>query len=293
MIVNCPNCSLEQPLDPFCAGCGKQLPKLIAEQKRKAKVTNNRTRKFILVSVIFFSLGFYIYYAYQHPEARPFAQASDTPKVKVIMSKGTIKAPTYKQKEFSKPLKVKSFAVGSDQVAKAAPAPTDLPQEPKLIKKTPPDFLVQEVYIIGVENCTNGEIENGPLSDDELAFFLDCSKVLLKLGNEETAELDPNLPFSSTTSFNAKGKNLSLVVEFAFEDPPVKTTKNLVLSQTSIRKAGHINQILTNKSMSSYIAERSPMAQKELQGSYAASVLLGLSTDDKPSPKGYFLTVYE
>jgi|GEM_PF-2982530 len=293
MIVSCPNCSLEQPLDPFCAGCGKQLPKLLAEQKKNTRIKNNRTQNFILASLFFFSLSFYLYYAYQNPGARPFSQASDLPEVKVEMSKDTIKASKYRQKDFAEPLKVQRHAVTAEPEIQAASKSVEKkPVEPEKSQKPFP-FAVQEVYLIDTNNCTNGEIEPGPLSNDELAFFLDCSKILFKVGSSETVDLDPNLPFANSVTLNAKGKNISLNIELAFENPDFKTSHVLRLSQTSVRKAGHIGQILVNTSKSAYISTKRPLVKKELLESYAASALFNLSSEDKPAPKGYFLTVYE
>lgn len=293
MIVNCPNCSLEQPLDPFCAGCGKQLPKLIAEQKLKAKKRNRSSQKIIMGSVAFFCLGFYAYYAYQNPSARPFAQNSEDSKIKLTMSKSTIKASKYQQKDFSKPLKVKGFALsaaGQSPEPEVKPEPATKPTKPEPKKTT---VNVREVYLINVEGCTNGEIEAGPLSTDELAFFIDCSKVLLKLRSGETMEIDANLPFANAVSFSLKNKSLSLDIELSFEEPAFKTTQTFRFSQSPIRSAGYISLVSKNRRVSAYISEKLPLAQKEVLESDAASTLLGLSSDETPSPKGYFLAVYD
>jgi len=290
MIVNCPNCSLEQPLDPFCAGCGKQLPKLIAEHKRKLKARNKRTQKAIAASVFFFSFGFYIYYAYQNPGARPFAREGTQKTTKITMSLDTITASKFQQKEFSNALKIQGASVNQEKkklIAKPTPA------NAALIKQALPKISLQDFYIIDVESCSTDDVETGPLSLDELSFFLDCSKVILKLANGETTDIDPNLPFLNSISLKEKEGRLSLKFELAIQDPPLKTNSNIKLQKTESRSAGHLVKIDENRSVTNYIADKAPETLDEMLNSYALSRALKLTADDKPSPKGYFLAVYK
>ena len=289
MIVKCPNCSLEQPLDPFCAGCGKQLPKLIEEHKTKLKARNSRTRKVIGFSVLAFGLGFYAYYAYQHPEVRPFSSATASKTVRLKLATETIKASKYRKKDFAQSLKVKNFTVTSKRTGKAEKLKISKDSEVQALKVETPK--IQDFYILNIGSCTDGLVDSGPLSQDEVSFFLDCARVISKLGLSETSDIDPSLSFENTVFVEQQKEDLKITYSFSVDDPPVTSSFLIKLKTEKNRTAGFISVIKEDRALLPYLGSKKS-AQTLLKKS-ALGRALGTPANDKASPKGYFLAVYE
>lgn len=290
MIVACPNCSLEQSLDPFCAGCGKQLPKLIQEKNEKLAAKKKKTHALISGSVFFFILSAYFYYAYQHPESLNFSK-NKSGTTAIILPKTRIKGESFKAGTEAMSFKAATVASSKKLINNIKVQKTE---KTEAVKAPPLGPKIKSLSFVTAKNCANGEIDAGGLLEEDLNIFLECSVEVFKINiSDGVTEVDESFVFQNKINHKVSQEGLSINFKIQIEDSPFSKSSNLALAQSPKEKAGEIwNNPVEGFEINS-ADFKSEEINKELLASYALSTLLGLAKEGDSAQKGYFLAVYK
>lgn len=281
VIIECPNCFLEQPLDQYCAGCGKQLDKLIDEKKKNRQARIKKTNYVIALISISFLMGSYFYYSSLQKQNVPNEEQDlialyspkkiELPKAKI---KGKVPAVAKAQ---PKPRKVKK------KVPKKVSAAALVTEEPSALDG---QKKIDTFYFVSLENC-DSKFPEGELSKDQRTEILNCAKVHLKTKSSKEEEiLEDGVSFATDVRIEMQEflitLSFSLTTDLYEED--YKQTLPLDLDDSSVA---------TLWSNIGHDIESNEPPDEEMLSSYATSVLFNFTSPSKSHPKLYFLATYK
>lgn len=284
MIVECPNCSLEQPLDQYCAGCGKQLDKLLAEKNSRLSA---RVKKINFVfSFIFISFlsGSYLYYSNLNSNQNILEQNNSLKKnhVRINISKAKItrdpKARTSKTSKESPAARKKNLR-RSKNIFPASVIKNPAPKKKILIKK------ISNLYLVSFENCINKPVL-GEINNVQLSTTLDCASIHFQTTKLSTEDIIEESSFFST---QISIKTSSLFVELSFT---LTTDQYVEEFKQALPLKNNPDSAATLWLSSGHEIEAIEAPSLELLSSYATAGLFKLSNDQEPPPTLYFLASY-
>lgn len=289
MIVSCPNCFLEQPRDQYCAGCGKQLDKLLEEKSKKISKTIKQTNYIIaLVTICFLSGSLYFYQSSKSLRNSTF-DADVSEEAKVELSKTKIvgdkksKPKAFKayaaesSKPKSKP-KSKKVKIAKSKAASAMKIATDEALDG--IKK------IKTFYFISINDCDE-VFDSGELTGEELKEILSCAKVHFKTSRKRFDDVIEDAP-SFTTQFSFKHDEYLIELGFTLTtDLYVEEFKQTLPFEIEGTSAA------TLWDNSGHDIESLEAPDQDMLSNYATSALFNFSSDEVQPPQLYFLAQYK
>ena len=281
LIVSCPNCFLEQPKDQYCAGCGKQLDKLIEEKNKKISKTIKQTNYIIaLITICFLSGSFYFYQSSNNSNNNTFAaDASEAVKVKLSKTKiiGDKHSATFK-----------AYATESPKLKK------EIPKKIKAviaIKTTVDEALdgirkLKTFYFISINDC-DGVFNTGEFDKEELKDILSCAKVHFKTSRKSFDDIIEDAP-SFTTQFSLKQDEYLIELGFTLTtDIYVEEFKQTLPFEIEGASAA------TLWANTAHDIESSEAPDQDMLSNYATSALFNFAPEGAQPPQLYFLAQYK
>gem|GEM_PF-6734916 len=221
MIVTCPSCNFEQPLESeYCPSCGGNLNSLLNKEKKEKKTQRIRTRAILLSLGLVLILGYSLIFVLKDSKEKQTV-SEDVSKTKRVESiklkpgkivgsanikrslKKTVKG-TLTSESSIKSLKASTADFETDQALKQASyseKSTDLKDNLSTIKSNA-DSNVSEAEkkpILKIElrdslNCSGlRQIALTSLNQDESSSFLNCSQLILSnIENDRNYVLEEN-----------------------------------------------------------------------------------------------------
>lgn len=302
MIVTCPNCSLEQPRDEYCAGCGKKLNVLIEEEKKHRKQEDKKVNFILTSALLVFFISVFAYYLmskklhHDHQAALEQTQKSEiTQQKKVVLSKTKIqrvhnepqKTPPFPQITTAKPANTLTALGAENKVATKENKALEK-DSVKLQQKTT-DLQLSQLYFITNESCPPILFEHQTYEkSSDIEELLSCSHIFLEIrAGEDSRVYDEGSSYLIKTQiqpFNSSGQS--------------QLSVNLTSDTFSHNYSFSINNHnLTAKSLGKLWKYKPPLGinpQKvgeEMLSSYAALVLLGLTPPEEKNNL-YLLTTF-
>ncbi len=230
MIVTCPSCNFEQPLESeYCPSCGGNLKSLLKEEKKEKKTQHIRTRAILLSLGLVLILGYLLIFVLKESKEKQIVASEDQSKTKSIESIklkpgkiiGSAKAKLGSRKSINKDsssptnegstksLKASATAFENSQAIKQA----SYSKEPittiknnlkenltsKNASKTSNVNDTKKKSIVKIElrdslNCSGlRQIAQTALNQDESSSFLNCSQLILTdIENDRNYVLEEN-----------------------------------------------------------------------------------------------------
>lgn len=286
MIIECPNCFLEQPLDQYCAGCGKQLNKLLEEKNQKNTTRSKKINYAIAAIIISFLTGSVVYYSLSSSKNNLLTSRSDRdtvakvklPKTKIIGDKKAFKLFKDYAVEDVKPKRVKKTIV-----KKMKPAASLLSASAKKVKKD----KIKKVYFISLENC-NDTFPVGELTVKQQTEILECGNIHFKTSRPSAEVILDNSPsFATQATLSIQEYlielNFSLTTDLYIEE--FKQTLTLPLDV----EPKFVATLWVN---TGHDIESEEPPGSDMLSSYATSALFNFVGSTEAPPKLYFLASY-
>ena len=202
MIIKCPNCSFEQPLEgDYCPSCGGELQLLLKKEKQR-KIKEQLKSKILLATLSFVLVAGYVLIFYtknsqtkvnEFEAEVPIAQ-TDKP-LKLSPSKIVSRSAAPPKKEIpSKPKineskkkknVVSAAAIKTSKTETLAKIPPENEKTDDLVKKN-----IQNIKLLDRLNCEDTEVKV-ILNDVETKNLVDCSQVVVSdIETKETFVLE-------------------------------------------------------------------------------------------------------
>ncbi len=282
MIVSCPNCFLEQPLDQYCAGCGKELDKLLEAKKEHTSLKVKRTKITVAVLIVAFLGSSYLYYSSLSPN-KLLSQKNDEnnnqvkvalPKDKIVGDKESSKAYAVETKKKKAPKRKKKISKKPAAVIEPATEVIDS------VKK------IKTFYFISTENCDDPP-STGELNAKQYSSLIECASVHFKTSRTKVEDVLDDSP-SFATQFSLKVDEYLIELSFSLTtdlyEEEFKQTLPLDIEFESVA---------TLWANTGHDIESVESPDKDMLSSYATSVLFNFVGDAGPPPKLYFLASYK
>ena len=284
MIVSCPNCFLEQPKDQYCAGCGKQLDKLIEEKNEKVSRTIKRTNYLIaIITICFISGSFYFYQKIQKSNESNFV-ADLSEDAKVELPKAKIIGDKPSTVNTSKAYAVESKK--SETVKKSKGVVKKVKQIAALTQKDDGFKQIATFYFLSINECDE-VFETGDLDKDELKNILSCAKVHFKTSRKSFDDIIEDAP-SFSTQFSLKQDEFLLELGFIL-------TTDLYVEEFKQTLPFEIegSSPATLWANTGHDIESSEEPDSDMLSNYATSALFNFSSQGSGPPQLYFLAQYK
>ncbi len=274
MIVSCPKCFLEQPLDHYCAGCGKELKKLLHE-KNKNRSFKRKKNQFILA---FFFLTFlsasYLYYSNHKTQTNFLSQNSNDQKTQIELA-------LPKDLIVSKKPDLKNYALKDlKESRKTNPFKKNIPIKQNKTKK------IKDFYFLSLEHCNHIPLI-GELNSSQYIKLMKCAIVHFKTSKMKTEEILDEAP-SFTTQFLINIEKHLITLNFILTtDLYIEEFKHTLDLDIESESAATI------WANTKHNVESIEFPLKDMLESYATLALFDFLIKEEPLPKLYFLASYK
>lgn len=189
MIIECPNCSFEQPREgDYCPNCGGELNALFRQKKLKEKKEGFKTKAILGGLSVALVVGYFALFFFNSPKPEQEAfdnlarQSQDINKIKLKPSKIVSRASAPKRKSLVNKSMV--TAVSEPQMKVKPLKENEVPTEALKAKSEATDpkpvakKSIQGLSLIDRFECADLEIKTA-LNEDSTSDLLSCSEVLL------------------------------------------------------------------------------------------------------------------
>ncbi len=296
MLIECPNCSLEQPLDQYCAGCGKQLDKLLVEKKRRRSAMVKKTNFVIAFICISFLSGSFYYYSNLNSNqsilSGPIVSKEEDavrlrlPRTKIIHDKSSLRMETSGSYATESPGHKKSTSPNKFLKSKALK---------KVAKKNSPvespSKEIESFYFVSLENCPEST-SSGELSLKQRSELLTCASVHFQTSNlspKPQSNFSETLDEASSFSNQIEIKVKKFIIELNFN---LSRGDELETFQQTLPLNTESNSAATIWPNTGHDLGSTEAPSPEMLSSYTSSSLFKLYEDESDIPKLYFLATY-
>ncbi len=279
MIVSCPNCFLEQPLDHYCAACGKELRKLINEKNKNISLRTKKTQFTIVFLLLIFLNAVYLYYSNNKTKTHllPQNSSNEQTQVKLALPKDYIKrrkpdSKTHTVEKIKKPIK--------QTLKQESFLKNNAPVEEKTPKK------IKAFYFLSLQHCNSTPL-TGELNNSQYIKLMKCAVIHFKTSNMKIEEILDEAPsFATQFSINLEKNfiklNFILTTDLYIEEFKHTLALNLKLKSPATIWAATRHNV-----------ESIEPPTEDMLASYATLTLFNFSTEEEPFPKLYFLASYK
>lgn len=282
MIVQCPKCNFEQPLDEFCAQCGAPLKKLLEEQKRQ-QLKRRSIGRLATIFVGFFSLAVIGLLIVESGNEKK-TTSSEKPSKEVVLSLKPEKIKS-ERKKISNPVAPAKLSVDTEPRARALQ-----PTEQDVVDTQEPDE--KRKSFVRVDFFTAGECEEkipvGLVTAEELETLNNCSYIIFNENFEQQGDFSvSDNSFESKVSWNVLDRQIKMTSTFLTPDTESKQSENITLEiEPDSNYAGYI---YVNPFLGQVSLEDAPPS---LSDSIFASVLYGVGEEAEAYSEAYFLFIF-
>lgn len=297
MIVKCPSCSLEQPLDEYCAGCGKKLNRLIKEEQQHRKEEDRKVAVFLSLALVTFVVCVFAYYKFSK-EVQTQAVVADTgaqevyrPR-KVALKKTKINSEN-DQATSTAPVENAPLALKSTKASLKSAAETKFLEEDESKLAVPPKtpskpLQIERLYFLNGESCPPEDLQVGALEEQsQIEGVLSCALVVF----EENIEDGPFV-FDEGSSFvlrlQTKSSAQSTDLNFALNTE--QYTFNYSFSLTTSGMKPSAKGGLWSYQAPFSLGKNKP--SEEMLASYTTSAALGLVPKGEKAFRSYILATF-
>lgn len=235
MLVKCPNCSLEQPKDEFCARCGRNLTELIQKAAFEKSQQDRKTSILIGLSFLLFFGCLIIYVSInRHLNSVNSLDLSidEGDPVQYKMRKAKINRPP--PAPIKRPSENKEISQKRTEQIKPAPVAAEpvfekITDEPQTKKS-----LVQKFALVSLESCPERLKEMKNFSRAELTEIEGCYLKFYEFQNPSTdLVLESAQTYEIRVTSSQEGKNLSISFIIASMDDNALISQRFVVDDVT------------------------------------------------------------
>ena len=237
MIIKCPSCGFEQPLEgDYCPSCGGELQKLLAAEKQLKKIEHIKTRLMLVgLSSLLFLGYFLIFYTQSSEKQNSLTQIKSvkdaTQPVRLNPSKivGRITTPPKKPGDISHKKRAPK-TVSASEITKS-----NTSSQVEAAKTKSADSLakksIRTIQLLDRFNCNEPEVKI-LLNEDETQALLNCSQVIVSnIAPKETFILEESKATVSMSLYLSES-TLEVILTLLIDDEPVNHNYFYNLPQT-------------------------------------------------------------